>query len=77
MSPFTKILTIVGAAALVLMLFLASTAGWGLSTLTDPQAIQDRDTNCPEYQKDRFGNCPPKSHRRRLGGRSFYGGGGK
>lgn len=78
MSQYTKFLTAGGLATLVLTLWLASAKGWGLSNLSDPQSLQDRQgRDCPEYQKDRFGNCPPHTHRRRLGGRNFYGGGGK
>jgi hypothetical protein len=78
MQSYTKILTTGGLATMVLVLWLASVKGWGLSNLSDPQTLQDRAiNNCPEYQKDRFGNCPQNTHRRRLGGRNFYGGGGK
>ncbi len=78
MRPFTKIITAGGLVMLVGTLWLASIKGWGLSSLNDRQVLQDREVaNCPEYQKDRFGNCPPRTHRHRLGSRNFFGGGGK
>lgn len=78
MNPFTKYLTMGGAALLAASLWLASAQGWGLSNLSNAGKLSDREVqNCPEYRKDRFGNCPPKSHRYRLGRRSFYDGGGK
>jgi hypothetical protein len=79
MSVFTKFLTIFGMATLVATLWYASAKGYGLSNLYDRQSLNDSSGNrvCPDYQKDQYGNCPPTRHRRSLGARAYFGGGGK
>lgn len=77
MQNFAKIIAAAGTLLLTGMLYLASVQGWGLSSLTDRQALSDQERTCPDYEKDQYGNCPPRSHRTRLGSRNFYGGGGK
>jgi len=77
MSTFTKYLTVFGMVFFIGTLWYASARGFGLSNLSDPQSLRESNRSCPDYQKDRFGNCPPRTHRRSLGSRAYYGGGGK
>jgi hypothetical protein len=77
MQKFTRYLTIFGVATLVSTTWYASSRGYGLENLTAPKNLIEEHKMCPDYQKDRFGNCPPRRHRRSLGSRAVYGGGGK
>jgi hypothetical protein len=77
MQKFTKYLTIFGVTMLISTTWYASSRGFGLDNLTGSRELIDEQKMCPDYQKDRFGNCPPRRHRRSLGARAVYGGGGK
>jgi hypothetical protein len=77
MKELTKYITLGGTVLILLTAFMASTQGWGLSSLTDPQTLRESRRSCPEHQKDRYGNCPPTRHRVRMGSRAHFGGGGK
>ncbi len=77
MGKFTKYLTVFGMASFVGVLWLASARGYGLDNLSDPTSLRESNKVCPDHQKDQYGNCPPRTHRRSLGSRAYYGGGGK
>jgi hypothetical protein len=79
MKSFTKIFLIAGLCLLALTAWMAARRGWGLPALRDPQTIQAAKFkgNCSDWQKDKYGNCPPRTHRARLGVRSYAQGGGK
>jgi hypothetical protein len=78
MTNFTKYLIISGIILLSLCTWYASVNGFGLASLTDPDVkMEAYEKSCPDWQKDAYGNCPKRSHRSRLGVRSFADGGGK
>jgi hypothetical protein len=78
MTKYTKFLIICGVTLLSICTWYASVIGFGLSSLSDPDIhLEASEKNCPNWQKDAYGNCPKRSHRSRLGVRSFFDGGGK
>lgn len=77
MNIFAKILTVLGLCVFGATVWTASQNGWGLPGLRDPQTLKEENRDCPAYQKDKYGNCPPRNHRRRMGARSLFDGGGK
>lgn len=79
MKYYTRVLLVVGLCLLGFTAWLASSRGWGLPGLRDPQAVQAAkyQRGCPDWQRDSYGNCPPRTHRTRMGVRNFVQGGGK
>lgn len=78
MNTLGKIIVTGGLAIFVLTSWVASRQGWGLPGLRDAQTLREtKRSDCPAYQRDKYGNCPPRTHRTRLGARSFFSGGGK
>lgn len=77
MNNFAKIIVVLGLCTIGATTWVASRQGWGLPGLRDPQTLKSVDRDCPAYQKDQYGNCPPRNHRRRIGARNSFDGGGK
>jgi hypothetical protein len=75
MKNFTKYLVIALTALLVGGTWWATKSGWALPRL---QALRGNTLdNCPTWQRDIFGNCPPKTVRLSLGSREYQDNKGK
>lgn len=57
MSSLTKILIILIFGGFGLATYAASSIGWGVSTLKDKQTMKEIRDNCPDYYKNRNGDC--------------------
>ena len=75
MKNFTKILTIGLTTLLVGGAWWATESGWSLPHLRNAGQVVQRD--CPTWQRDTYGNCPPQTHRLRLGSREYEDNNGK
>jgi hypothetical protein len=78
MKPLTQYITFGSLAVMFLLAIVATNKGWTANDLFTGQNFSDiRESNCPDHMKDQYGNCPPRSHRLRLGSRNYFDGGGK
>jgi hypothetical protein len=69
MKNFLKYMVIILTSLLVGGGWWATQNGWSLPRLQSFGRVAN--TNCPTWQRDKYGNCPPQSHRLRLGSREF------
>jgi hypothetical protein len=75
MKNFTKYLIVALTTLLVFGTWWATKSGWSLTRL---QAMRGNTIqNCPTWQRDVFGNCPPKTLRLSLGSREYQDNKGK
>jgi hypothetical protein len=75
MFKYTKyILMFFGVLAFALVVW-ASVKGWGIPAINNRVIMEDAKKDCPDYEKDQWGNCPPSSHRNHIRYRNHWGGG--
>jgi hypothetical protein len=75
MKNYFKIIVVAFTLLLVLGSWWATENGWSLPHLQSSGKNINRD--CPNWQRDDYGNCPPRSHRLTLGQRDYQDNQGK
>lgn len=75
MKNFLKILALLLTSLLVGGAWWATENGWSLPHLQSSAKVALRD--CPTWQRDSYGNCPPQTHRLRMGSREYEDNNGK
>ncbi len=75
MKNFSKILVVALSSLLVGGAWWATENGWDLPHLKSAGKAAPRD--CPTWQRDSYGNCPPQTHRLRMGFREYGDNNGK
>jgi hypothetical protein len=75
MKNFFKILVIALTSLLVGGAWWATESGWSLPLLAKGNKATPVD--CPTWQRDSYGNCPPQTHRLRMGLREYEDNNGK
>lgn len=75
MKNFFKILVVALTTLLICSAWWATENGWSLPHLQSSNKTVQRD--CPTWQRDSYGNCPPQTHRLRMGLREFEDNNGK
>jgi hypothetical protein len=71
MKNYFKILVIVFTSLLVGGSWWATQNGWSLPRLQKSTNPSQFSNDCPSWQRDAYGNCPPRTHRLSLGSREF------
>ncbi len=63
MGMFTRILIGLGVSSMLGAVIFASSTGLGVKRMPDKRLKQDMRDECPDYQRDSKGKCPPRAFR--------------
>jgi hypothetical protein len=75
MKNYFKIIVIAFTLLLIGGSWWATENGWSLPRLQSYG--KNTNTDCPAWQRDDYGNCPPRTHRLTLGQRDYQDNQGK
>jgi hypothetical protein len=77
MKNYFRLLVIGFTALTIFGSWWATRNGWSLPRLEKSKNANQYANDCPTWQRDDYGNCPPRTHRLTLGQRDFQDNQGK